>query len=272
MRLGLFLRNMGAASTAELLAKCAVIADKQGIDDLWVLDHIAIPKEESEGSGGRYVDPLATLAYVAGITEKIGLGVSVLVLPYRPALATAKWVASIQELSHGRLTLGAGVGWMQAEFSAVDVDRNRRGAITDETLQFFHHAFLQDEATSNGQKFLFLPRPQRPQILIGGAAPHALERAIRYADGWMPMSADIDVLGPQIRTLQDGFDEAGKASPEVIPIKQLPLENLDETASLLKDLHDVGITGIDHPGKYDSADEFAEICEQLIGAKKLAGV
>ena len=57
MRFGLFLRNMGEASTADLIAKCAVTADQQGIDDLWVLDHIAIPKEESEGSGGRYVDP-----------------------------------------------------------------------------------------------------------------------------------------------------------------------------------------------------------------------
>ena len=109
MRLGLFLRNMGPASTPALIAQCAKQADKLGIDDLWVLDHIAIPKEESEGSGGRYVDPLATLAFVAGITDRIGLGVSVLILPYRPPLATAKWIASIQELSNGRLTLGAGV-------------------------------------------------------------------------------------------------------------------------------------------------------------------
>jgi len=272
MRFGLFLRNMGEASTADLIAKCAVTADQQGIDDLWVLDHIAIPKEESEGSGGRYVDPLATLAYVAGMTDNIGLGVSVLVLPYRPALATAKWVAAVQELSKGRLTLGAGVGWMPAEFTAVDVDLKRRGAITDETLAFFHEAFAADEVTSNGQKFLFLPRPERPQFLIGGAAPHALNRAIRYGDGWMPFAADPDVLTDDIQILQDGFDEAGKAAPEVILLKPVDLENLDQAATLLAQYSAVGVTGIDHPGKYDSADEFAELCEKLMTIKKMVGV
>ncbi|MGR8947405.1 MAG: TIGR03619 family F420-dependent LLM class oxidoreductase [Gammaproteobacteria bacterium] len=272
MRLGLFLRNMGAASTPELIAQCAKQADKLGIDDLWVLDHIAIPKEESAGSGGRYVDPLATLAFVAGITKRIGLGVSVLILPYRPPLATAKWIASIQELSNGRLTLGAGVGWMEAEFKAVAVERKRRGTITDETLAFFHAAFDADEVVSNEQKFLFLPRPTRPQILIGGAAPHALDRAATYGDGWMPAGVDPDDLAPQIRDLSDKFASAGKSSPEVIPLKSLPLDNVEETAQLLNDYAAIGVTGIDHPGNYESVAQFSEICEQLMAAKKIAGL
>jgi probable F420-dependent oxidoreductase len=272
MRFGLFLRNMGPESTAQLIAECAQQAERQGIDDLWVLDHIAIPKEESEGSGGRYVDPLATLAYVAGMTDTIGLGVSVLILPYRPALATAKWVASVQELSNGRLTLGVGVGWMPAEFKAVDVQRSERGQITDDTLAFFHQAFLQDEVSLNDQKFLFLPRPPRPQFLIGGAAPHALNRAIQSGDGWMPMPTDPSDLKDDIQFLQDGFDASGKAAPEVIVLKSLPLENLNESAELLSQYAAVGVTGIDHPGKYESADEFAAICEKLMTVKKLAGL
>lgn len=272
MRIGLFLRNMGSASTADLIAKCAIEAERQGIDDLWVLDHIAIPKEESEGSGGRYVDPLATLAYVAGITKTIGLGVSVLILPYRPALATAKWIASVQELSGGRLTLGAGVGWMPAEFAAVDVARKQRGKITDDTLAFFHQAFAQDEAVSNGQKFLFLPRPARPQFLIGGGAPHALNRAIQFGDGWMPTATEPADLVDDIQVLRDGFDEAGKAAPETILLKPLPLDNLDEAAALLKQYSEVGVTGIDHPGSYENADEFAEICEKLMTVKKIANL
>ena len=98
MRLGMLLRNSGPLSTAPYIKGCARAAEAVGLDDLWVIDHIAIPPDEAEGSGGRYVDPLATLAYAAGVTERIGLGVSVLIIPYRPALATAKWVASIQEL------------------------------------------------------------------------------------------------------------------------------------------------------------------------------
>src|SRR5436853_4230812 len=108
MKLGLYLRNMGPQSTRATIIACARAAEAAGLDDLWVADHIAIPPDQSEGSGGRYLDPLATLAVLAGATERIGLGTAVLVLPYRPALATAKWVATIQELSAGRLVFGVG--------------------------------------------------------------------------------------------------------------------------------------------------------------------
>ena len=94
MKLGLYLRNMGPQSTTDMLLACARAAEDAGIDDLWVADHIAIPPDDAEGSGGRYLDPLATLAFLAGATQRIGLGTGVLVLPYRPALATAKWIAT----------------------------------------------------------------------------------------------------------------------------------------------------------------------------------
>ena len=110
MRIGMFLRNSGPPSTRDIITGCAEAADKMGIDDLWVLDHMAIPPDDAEGSGGRYIDPLATLAFAAGITKSVRLGVSVLIAPYRAALPTAKWLASIQELSGGRLCAGFGVG------------------------------------------------------------------------------------------------------------------------------------------------------------------
>src|SRR5207248_944449 len=136
MKLGLYLRNMGPLSTRATLLECARAADAAGIDDLWVAEHIAIPPDDAEGSGGRYLDPLATLAFLAGATTQIGLGTGVLVLPYRPALATAKWVATIQELSAGRLRLGVGLGWMQAEFRAVGVPIAERAKVADATLAF----------------------------------------------------------------------------------------------------------------------------------------
>src|SRR5512143_1541367 len=131
MQLGLYLRNMGPQSAPDVLLACARTAEDAGVDELWVADHVAIPPDDAEGSGGRYLDPLATLAVLAGATSRIGLGTGVLVLPYRPPLPTAKWVATIQELSGGRLLLGVGAGWMEAEFRAVGVDRNQRGRITD---------------------------------------------------------------------------------------------------------------------------------------------
>src|SRR5215472_3847758 len=120
MKLGVMIRNMGPASTPDVVAAAARAADAvPSVSDLWVADHIAIPPDDAEGSGGRYLDPLATLAYLAGVTTRIGIGTGVLVLPYRPPLATAKWVATIQELSGGRLCLGVGAGWMDAEFRAA---------------------------------------------------------------------------------------------------------------------------------------------------------
>ncbi len=181
MRFGFALRLMGAAANAEVLRASARLAEEAGLDALWVPDHVAIPPEDSEGSGGRYLDPLTSLAWIAAATERIRIGTAVLVVPYRETLPTAKAIATVQELSGGRLELGVGVGWMDPEFRALGVERNRRGQITDETLQFLNDAFgAEDDVTSLcGQSFLFRPNPPRPRIWIGGGAPHALDRAAR---------------------------------------------------------------------------------------------
>jgi alkanesulfonate monooxygenase SsuD/methylene tetrahydromethanopterin reductase-like flavin-dependent oxidoreductase (luciferase family) len=165
MQLGVLLRNMGPGSDRDTVLAAARAADATpAISDLWVTDHIAIPPDDAEGSGGRYLDPLATLGVLAGATSRIGLGTSVLVLPYRPALSTAKWVATIQELSGGRLRLGVGVGWMMAEFRAVGVDHGRRGRITDDTLAFLDRCFAADVVEANGQLF---PRARTPSPVHG---------------------------------------------------------------------------------------------------------
>ena len=142
MKLGVSIRTMGPQSTRETVLACAMAAEEAGVDDIFVPDHIAIPPDDAEGSGGRYLDPLATLAFLAARTERVGLGTGVLILPYRPMLPTAKWVATIQELSGGRLLLGVGVGWMAPEFRALGVDRRKRGEITDRTLEFLHRCFV----------------------------------------------------------------------------------------------------------------------------------
>jgi probable F420-dependent oxidoreductase len=264
MRLGLFLRNMGPQSAPATLLECARAAEAAGIDDLWVADHIAIPPDDAEGSNGRYLDPLATLAYLAGATQRIGLGTAVLVLPYRPPLATAKWVASIQELSGGRLQLGVGAGWMEAEFRAVGVDRRRRGALTDETLAFLQRCFAGDEVEANGQRFLFRPRPPRPPILVGGAPPHALRRAVRYGDGWMPMGGDPDKLRPAIEELQKQMAAAGRARAEVAVVTALPLDDAPRAAALAREFAAVGVSRLIHGWRYADAAAFARAAEAMV--------
>ncbi|MEM7541413.1 MAG: LLM class flavin-dependent oxidoreductase [Pseudomonadota bacterium] len=272
MRIGTLLKNSGPASTREIITGCAAAAEQAGIDDVWVLDHIAIPPDESEGSGGRYVDPLATLAYLAGITERVNIGVSVLILPYRPALATAKWVASIQELSGDRLLLGVGAGWMAAEFTAVDVPRERRGAITNETLAFFHHCFDSEPAIANGQEFLFKPQPNRPPFLVGGSGAHVVKRIVEYGDGWLPMNSDPEKLQAPIAELGDALAAAGKGTPEVIPIASFDLDDSSASAARLTELSKVGVTGINYMAKYESVGEYETIVGKLMEVKSAAGI
>jgi probable F420-dependent oxidoreductase len=267
MKLGLQLRNMGPQSTRSLIADAARAAEEAGVDDLWVADHLALAPEDSEGSDGHYLEPLATLAFLAGITERVALAVGVLIVPYRPALLSAKWIASIQELSGGRLILGVGVGWMEKEFRALGVDPRRRGATTDGTLAFLHACFADDEVEANGQRFLFRPRPARPPIIVGGAPPHAIRRAVRFGDGWMPTGAHAQVLESGIASLREGMAAAGKPAPEVVLLQPLPAEDDARLAARLRELAALGVTRVVHPWRYRDAEEVARVAARLVAGR-----
>lgn len=255
---------MGPQSTRETLAACARAAEAAGLDEIHVPDHIAIPPDDAEGSGGRYLDPLTALAWLAAKTERIGLATAVLILPYRPALPTAKAIATVQELSGGRLVaLGVGVGWMAPEFRALGVPRSERGARTDDVLAFLNDAFAHDVVERHGQKFLFLPRPARPLVLVGGAPPHALARAARHGDGWMPIGLKPDDLAKHAASLRAAFAAAGKPAPEIAVMTRLPLEDNSRAADLARAYRDAGATRLVHGSRYEDAAEFARHAEAL---------
>lgn len=221
MKYGIAIRNMGPQSTRATILSCAKAAESLGFDAVFVSDHLCIPPDETEGSGGRYLDVLATLSFVAGATDKIRLGVSVLVAPYRPAVLTAKQVATIQELSGERMILGVGVGWMKPEFDALGANLRRRGAITDEALSVIHHLFSADvPGAYDGPlvkfpSFVFLPRPKRPPIWIGGNGPAAMNRALKFGDGWHPMLPAAE-LKAKVEELQTRASAAGRPAPEIV--------------------------------------------------------
>ena len=267
VRLGVVVRNMGPASTPGTLAAAARAADAApAIADVWVTDHIAIPPDQAEGSGGRYCDPLATLAYLAGLTTRVGLGTSVLVLPYRPPLPTAKWIATVQELSGGRLVLGVGAGWMAAEFRALGIDPRRRGALTDDTLAFIDRCFAADVVEANGQPFLFLPRPPRPPIFIGGHSPRAFRRVIEHRAGWLPMGLAPDVLAPAVRDLRARAAAAGAPAPEVAVLTTLPLADPPAAHDALAAYAEAGATRVIHGARYEDAAEFEATLARLVRA------
>jgi probable F420-dependent oxidoreductase len=258
VRIGIVVRNMGPQAEAETLASSARVAEDAGLDSIWVVDHVAIPPDDAEGSGGRYLDPLATLAFLAGCTRRIGLGTSVLVLPYRPALPTAKWIATLQELSGGRLLLGVGVGWMAPEFRALGVERSRRGALTDEVLTLLERCFADDEVEWNGQRFLFRPRPPRPPILVGGAPPQAIRRAARFGAGWMPMGGEPEDLAPHVRELRAQVPDA-----EVVVLTALPLGDPAQARRRLDAYRDAGVTRVVHGAGRVDLDGFARAVDGL---------
>jgi len=267
MRVGTVVRNMGPPSTRETLLACARAVDAvPAIADLWVTDHIAIPPDDAEGSDGRYLDPLATLAYLAGVTTRVGLGTSVLVLPYRPPLLTAKLVATVQELSGGRLLLGGGGGCKKQEFRALGVDVRRRGPLTDETLGFLDRGFDGDVVEANGQPFLFRPRPPQPPIFIGGAPPHAFRRAVAHRAGWMPMGLAPEQLPPLAAELRARAAEAGLEAPPIAVLTTLPLDDVAAARDRLARYAEAGASRVIHGARYADAAAFRVMFDRLVAA------
>ncbi len=258
---GLTLRNMGTQSTRDLLRHCALEAEAAGYHSIWITDHIAIPPDDAEGSGGRYLDPLATLSWLGGQTTKILLGTGVLVLPYRPKVPLAKWIATVQELTGERLIIGAGIGWMQAEFKAVGVPLSHRARVSEEILEFLNECFSQEVVSANGQEFLFKPQPKKPPIFIGGAAPHAIDRAVKFGAGWIPMTTDTEKLAPAIKYFRAKADAAGTNAP-VYAFGRLGNER-NEVQDRLRALEEIGVDVVITGVKYDTADQFSSGLEKL---------
>ena len=272
MHIGVIVRNMGDQSTPETMAACAAAAEASGLESVWVVDHIAIPPDDAEGSNGRYVDPLIALAWLAGATRSIRLGVGTLVLPYRPALPVAKQIASIQELSGGRLLLGVGIGWMEAEFRALGVERRRRGRISDEILAFIRECFDHDEVTANGQPFLFRPRPARPPIYVGGAAPHALRRAAAYGDGWLPIGMTPERLPAARSEYAEVCEAVGRETGEVVVMGGLPPDDPGAAAQVLHGFNEGGASRFVAFERYADGDAFRRRLDALLAAKERAGL
>jgi probable F420-dependent oxidoreductase len=255
---------MGPQSRPEVLLACVRAAEQAGLADVWVQDHIAIPPDDAEGSGGRYLDPLVALAWLAGQTSRIGLGTGVLILPYRPALPTAKAVATLQELSGGRLRLGVGVGWMEAEFRALGVPRTRRGRLADAALDLLRRCFDQDVVRENGQDFLFLPRPPRPPIYVGGGGEPALRRAVRFGDGWMPMTNEPAKLAAPIARLRELAAEAGRLPPEVVAFTGFDPREPERVPERIGELARLGVARVVAGIRYATADELARHLDFLV--------
>jgi probable F420-dependent oxidoreductase len=208
MRYGFYLPTRGPLATRDGVLTLAREGERLGLHSAMIADHIVFPvTSESEypytldgkhPSGGDALETFSILGVVAGATERLRLVTSVLVLPYRNPVLTAKMVASLDVLSGGRVTLGVGVGWLKEEFEALrSPDFDKRGAVTDEWLAIFKRLWTQSPASFTGKFYSFaeiraeplpLQKPH-PPIWVGGHSPAALCRTARHADGWHPVGA-----------------------------------------------------------------------------------
>ena len=208
MRYGFYLPTRGELANRAAIAALARTGEAAGFHSAMVADHVVFPVESrstypytvsgEHPSHGDALEQASILAFVAGITERLRLVSSVLILPYRNPVLTAKMLATIDVLSEGRLTVGVGVGWLEEEFTALHTaDFHRRGAVSDEYLQIFRKLWSQSPASHAGEFYSFdqircepfpIQRPG-PPIWVGGHSRAALRRTARFGDGWHPVGA-----------------------------------------------------------------------------------
>jgi probable F420-dependent oxidoreductase len=213
MEFGFSLPSRGPMATAEHIATLAHKGEEMGFGILTVSDHIIMPTHvqsthpysasgQFDAGGeaqGEYLEQLALLSFLAGITSSAKLLTAVLVLPHRPPVLTAKMLATIDVLSHGRVIVGCGVGWMREEFVAIGAPPfEARGAVSNEYIRAFRELWTHDTPTFEGaycrfSHVLFAPKPVQqphPPIWVGGESPAALRRAGRLADAWYPIGSN----------------------------------------------------------------------------------
>jgi probable F420-dependent oxidoreductase len=215
MKVGVNLINFGPGATPDSLTRWVQLAEALGYHLLMTSDHVAITADVQERYPAPFYEPLSTLGWLAGLTRSMAIGTTVIIVPYRSPLETARVFANIDQLSGGRFIFGVGVGWAQQEFDALGVPFHRRGAMTNEYLQAIKLLWTQDVASYEGKFVSFqdvhtAPRPVQsphPPIWVGGSSEAAMRRTVRYGTGWHPIRIRLswfrDVGLPQLKIIAD---------------------------------------------------------------------
>lgn len=200
----------------------ALKAEELGFDGVFVPDHILAKPATTQHYGPSWPDPFSLLAFFAGRTHRIQIGTSVIVLPYRNPLVTAKAAATVDQVSGGRFIFGIGVGWDEAEFNDLGLPFRQRGAMTDEYLRIIKAAWTHDMPSFSGRYFTFsgatfAPRPlQQPHPPIwgggmpGGISAPAVRRVAALCDAWHPLGLSLDDLEKGIGMIRGLAEKAGR--------------------------------------------------------------
>ena len=231
------------AGPAQVLA-VAQTADRLGYHHLTCSEHVAVPAEYRDTRGTRYWDPLATLAWLAGQTERIRLATHVLVLGYHHPLAIVKRYGTLDLLSGGRVILGVGVGSLREEFDLLGADFDDRGAQADESLAVLRAGFGRID---HGDVVVDPSGVQAPPpIWIGGRTRRSLRRAIEHGDGWVPFGLPMTEVGEMLAEARDGEAWDGRGQPlEIVLWPEPSVDPLGDpvgTAERVQSALDAGAT------------------------------
>ncbi|MGH8056722.1 MAG: LLM class F420-dependent oxidoreductase [Candidatus Entotheonellia bacterium] len=210
---------LGFKATPAGIIETACRAEELGYDAVLLNDHIIVDgSPRALPSWGNTYDPLIALSYVAARTTRVRLGTSVLIMPYRNPVATAKMLATLDQMSGGRVIAGVGVGWNEAEFAALGVPFKERGARTTEYLRIWQACWAPGAVTFHGRFFSFAdmytaPKPLQqphPPIWIGGSSPAALRRAAAFAQVWQPTQMSVEDLRAHQADLREACVRIGR--------------------------------------------------------------
>jgi probable F420-dependent oxidoreductase len=227
MRLGVWLPNCRHLATPDIIRHTAVRAEQLGYDSVWVSDHVVVPHANVANFGETIFDPLVTLAVVAGATTRVRLGTTVLIVPYRHAVVTAKMVSSLDALSGGRVVLGVGAGWVAAESAMLGVPFAERGPMTDEYLRAMQELWTSPSPSFAGkytrfEGLHFEPKPLQkphPPIWVGGHSRAALRRAVEFGAAWHPINRAPEELRAGRAELARVAQARGRATPPALTLR-----------------------------------------------------
>ena len=224
MDFGLALPNLGAGSSAEGIEAAAEVAERLGYTTVWTTDHL-VTDHAAAPTYGRIFEAILTLAHLAGRTERVKLGVSVIVVPQRQAVLLAKELATLDVLSRGRVIAGVGIGWNRTEMANMGMaDRfTVRGAYLDETIAVWRHLWSGSTEPFEGRfneltDYVFDPLPAQPggpPIIVGGSSEPAFRRAGTVGDGYHFSAASPAAVAPRLPVVRAAAEAAGRPMPPV---------------------------------------------------------
>lgn len=242
LKFGLTAINGGATSYPEALAGVAQAAEMAGFDSLWAGEHHVLAASSTMiPATSRFLNPVVALTYAAAYTRTIRLGTGVLLLPQHQPLILAKELASLDVLSGGRLIVGIGVGWAEAEFEALGVPFHERGARADEYLAAMRAIWSEGTPAYHGryvsfQDMVAYPHPVQqpaPRIVVGGRAAAVLRRAVEQANGWYGFALDLDETAALLAQLREAAQRYQRpASLGELEISVAPRVPLDKDTAL----------------------------------------